>query len=314
MYPAHLFNLFPPFPREDKVFVAMCFHPRFDARWKHVIEPAIREIGLEPYRVDKGKVNDSILTDITKSISSHRLIFADISAMGSLDTGGKNSYVVRNGNVMYEVGVAQAVRLPEEVVLFRSDDEELPFDVVNIRVNSYDPDNKVDEAKASVSEALRNAMHSIEQSRSLSVESVMSRLDDKTLSMLYEMSAAKGPFRLSKEQLLESKSNISYQTMSRLLDLGLIQSSPIILTEEMIHGKFVDELSSGSLTYKLTSFGWCVRNTIYKRTYSVLHDNDKHLITEIEGEREILKVVSIMDLPRIMKQRREKNAGLDAGQ
>jgi hypothetical protein len=63
MYPATFFHLFPPFPRDDKIFVAMSFDRDFDGRWNDVIIPAIRsvEVGgknLEPHRVDARKVSD----------------------------------------------------------------------------------------------------------------------------------------------------------------------------------------------------------------------------------------------------------------
>ena len=78
MYPSHFFGLFPPFPREDTIFVAMSFDSRFDQRWNEVIAPAIRqvlrdEVPLEPLRVDSRKVSDSILTEILDEISKSRL-------------------------------------------------------------------------------------------------------------------------------------------------------------------------------------------------------------------------------------------------
>ena len=41
MYPASFFGLFPPFPRDDRVFLAMSFDSRFDRRWNEVIAPAV---------------------------------------------------------------------------------------------------------------------------------------------------------------------------------------------------------------------------------------------------------------------------------
>jgi hypothetical protein len=46
MYPHDVFNLFPPFPRDERVFVAMSFDKRCDYRWENVIVPAINEVGL----------------------------------------------------------------------------------------------------------------------------------------------------------------------------------------------------------------------------------------------------------------------------
>jgi hypothetical protein len=113
MYPANYFGLFPPFPREDKVFIAMSFDQRFEDRWTRVIGPAIRnirvnDVPLEPHRVDIRQISDSILTEILAGITNHRAIFADVTSLGSID-----GRPLRNGNVMYEVGLAHALRLPE---------------------------------------------------------------------------------------------------------------------------------------------------------------------------------------------------------
>lgn len=119
----------------------MSFAEEFTARWENVIVPAVGSIeldgsSLEPHRVDLRKVSDSVLTEILDGIARCRFFVADISTIGRLD-----NRAVRNANVMYEVGLAHAVRLPEEVILLRSDDDELDFDVRNIRVHRYDPDN-----------------------------------------------------------------------------------------------------------------------------------------------------------------------------
>jgi hypothetical protein len=129
MYPAHVFSLYPPFARNKRAFVAMSFDPVLGRRWSDVIAPAITDCGLEPYRVNASKISDSILTDILKAISNAKLIIADVSAVVG----------TRSANVMYEVGLAHAVREPHEVILFRSDDERLLFDMANVRVNRYDP-------------------------------------------------------------------------------------------------------------------------------------------------------------------------------
>jgi hypothetical protein len=154
MYPRNYFQLFPPFPREEKVFVAMSFDTRFDACWNQVIIPAIQavhvnDVPLQPHRVDTHRIiRDSILTEILGGITNDRVIFADITSLGQLD-----SKPVHSSNVMYEVGLAHAVRLPEEVILFRADTDFLLFDVANVRVNTYDPDHDSDSARAWVTEA-----------------------------------------------------------------------------------------------------------------------------------------------------------------
>src|SRR5690242_13094536 len=107
MYPAQFFNLFPPFPKTNTCFVAMSFADEMKARWENVLEPGIRDAGLAPYRVDIKKISDSILTDILRNIGDGKVVLADVSTVKG----------VRNANVLYEVGLAHATRLPEEVIL-----------------------------------------------------------------------------------------------------------------------------------------------------------------------------------------------------
>lgn len=177
MYPANFFGLFPPFPREETVFVAMSFDPRFDQRWSEVIAPAISDVqrngkSLKPIRVDTRRISDSILTEILSGITTSRLILADITKMGDID-----GRPIRNGNVMYEVGIAHAVRLPEEVLLLRSVSNSLLFDLANVRVNHYAPDEEPNEAKSLMSNSIVETMRELDLSRHLAVGKAAESLD-----------------------------------------------------------------------------------------------------------------------------------------
>jgi hypothetical protein len=77
--------MFPAFPRDHRVFVAMSFAEEFTARWENVIVPAVRSIELDgsrldPHRVDLRKVSDSVLTEILDGIARCRFFVADIRA------------------------------------------------------------------------------------------------------------------------------------------------------------------------------------------------------------------------------------------
>lgn len=118
----------------DQVFVAMSFEPRFSLRFDDVIRPAIEDQliagrKLTAYRVDNSKTGDSILTEIVSGIAHARLVLADVSI---IDEGRFTQEPVRNGNVMYEVGVALACRTPSEVLLIRDDSKKFLFDVSTI--------------------------------------------------------------------------------------------------------------------------------------------------------------------------------------
>ena len=76
--------------------------------------------------MDLSKTGDSILTDIVDGIAHSQLVPADVSTIGKDSVTGTP---YRNGNVMYEVGIALACRHPSEVLLVRDDEDTFPFTV-----------------------------------------------------------------------------------------------------------------------------------------------------------------------------------------
>ena len=119
---------------KPQVFVAMSFADEYRMRYEQVIALAISSIQLNgtsliPYRVDISKSGDSILTDIIEGVSHSQMILADVSSVGK-DSKTGESY--RNGNVMYEVGLALACRHPSDVLLVRDDKDKFLFDVSTV--------------------------------------------------------------------------------------------------------------------------------------------------------------------------------------
>lgn len=256
MYPSHVFALFPPFPRDNRVFLAMSFDARFERRWAEVIQPAVEQVAiggiqLQAHRVDIRMVSDSILTEILSGIGNCQLVLADISALGKRD-----EYVIRNGNVMYEVGLAHAVRLPEEVLLFRSDDYPLLFDVANVRVNMYDPDGDPGGAIGAVKNAVFNALREIELRRHLSVQAAVRSLGADGWEVL--VGAAEGlkhPQAQTTGQVLGSA--VMRMTITHLLAGGLIETAYPRWTSEMPPEAY-DVPARELFEYKITPFGKAV--------------------------------------------------------
>lgn len=258
MYPANLFDLFPPFPREEKVFVAMSFDPRFDDRRREVITPAICNVlvngtPLEPVRVDMRQVSDSILTEILTGITNSRLVFADVTTIGVAD--GKP---IRNGNVMYEVGIAHATRLPEEVILFRSDNDPLLFDMANVRVNSYQPDQSPEEARWKVSDTIVAAVKEIDLRKHLAVKKAAESLDFPSWWALAEVQSQEGIAHPEMRTMGQALGNASRaNAISRLLDLGAIKTTYLNVTPELF-AKIADSSDAPILKYQCTEFGKAV--------------------------------------------------------
>ena len=259
MNPNNLFNLFPPFPRENKVFVAMSFDSRCDKRWNEVIFPAIKNVTinekpLEPYRVDKGKGSNSIVSDIIIGIGNCQLFFADLTTIGYLE----EKKPIRNGNVMYEIGIAHTIRLPEEVILFRSDNDPLLFDLANIRVNKYNPDGEPEEAKQKVSEAIISTIKEIKLQKHLSVSKAVDSLDVISLDLILEMreqnGAIKHPEIHTVMDSLAKRDKIA--SIQRLLELGIINTQ---------YSKLTETTPEDLLTYTITPFGYAVIMNIHSR-------------------------------------------------
>lgn len=130
----------------NEVFVAMSFDPRFDRRWDGIFRAAIESIAiggqqLNAVRVDIRKSGDSILSEINDGIAHSQLVLADISVTDTLVSDSSQTSF-RNGNVMFEVGIALACRQPVEVVLVRDDAAKLLFDISHIPVIRFDPANE----------------------------------------------------------------------------------------------------------------------------------------------------------------------------
>lgn len=260
MYPLNFFTLFPPFPRENKVFVAMSFDDKFERRWKEVIIPAVQEISdngtqLEPYRVDMGKGSDSIPTDIISGIGNCFLFFADLTTIGQI-----NQNAIRNGNVMYEIGIAQAVRLPEEVILFRSDNDPLLFDLANTRVNYYDPDNEPEEAKNKVNEALKSTIKEIDLQKHLSVHRAVDSLTHGSFSCLIKSvrnhGILKHPIMHNMDHALSKSERIN--SIHQLLELGIVSTQYPKITPGMLTGDEKLPPEGDLIEYQITSFGKAV--------------------------------------------------------
>lgn len=258
MYPADYLALYPAFPRDDTVFVAMSFDPRLDARWQNVIAPAIRNVQrsgkrLEPLRVDARKISGSVLTEILSGISRARAVFADITALDEL-----NKRHIRNANVMYEVGLAHACRLAEEVLLFRSDDGELLFDVANVRVNRYAPDKRPEEARTQLTETIVAVLKELDLRRHLAVRQAVDSLDVVGWVQLSHIAKGKGNHPRNLHQAA---------ALARLLELGAVRATYALMTPETL-AKLGDEAAPQRVVrYEPTEFGQAVLREVTARSH-----------------------------------------------
>jgi hypothetical protein len=245
----------------------MSFDTRFDQRWSAVIEPAITDVeiggeSLTAHRIDLSRRGDSVLTEILDEIARARLVIADITTIGTVQ-----NRPVRNANVMYEVGLAHAVRLPEEVILLRSDDDPLPFDVANVRVHSFNPEQEHD-ASTYVGDLIMDALRSIDSARSQAVRRTCESLDFESWDVLYDIAAEGEVTHPSRDDVTKRlglwRATARIAAIQRLLELGAIETQYQRITPQHVGG--YSELPKQALfQYRMTPFGHALLNTVLKR-------------------------------------------------
>jgi hypothetical protein len=92
---------------------------------------------------------------------------------------------------MYEVGLAHAVRQATEVILVRSDEEPINFDLAQINIRRYDR-NRLDNARELFSRLISEALRQVQLEKSLKVARAIDLLDAPSVHYLSEF-ASKGP-------------------------------------------------------------------------------------------------------------------------
>ncbi len=104
---------------------------KFDKRFEDTYEPALREAGLDVYRVDEDPTAEVLINSIEKGIRDAAICLADITT--------------DNPNVWYELGYAFATRCP--VIMVCSEERSgngYPFDIQHRHIIRYKSDAKSD--------------------------------------------------------------------------------------------------------------------------------------------------------------------------
>jgi len=255
MYPKIYFDYFREFDRKSEVFVAMPFTNDFNHRWTEIFIPGIKKVGLIPVRVDFSTVSDSILIDILKGIGSSKFVLVDTSCQKN-----EGQCLGPNPNVMFELGIAQAIRLPEEVIVIRDEQSitENPFDISHIRYNKFDSQN----IKASISLLSRliiDAQRVLDITRDLIVERILKTLDPDEMWFHGTIGSQNTfdlyPFDPDRKELYElgyrESSKLELRSLARgLIRLGLLEAGNPGPPKKQVYGVVPE--------YKVTALGKAV--------------------------------------------------------
>ena len=213
MYPQDFKSQYRFSKLEDRVFVGMWFGSAHRQRYDHIIKPAIENMTsrrLIPYRVDQPTVGGSIPLDIQEGILNYRVLIFEISFISS--KWFRQRY--RNANVMYELGLAHAWRLKEEIIVLRDDGENLPFDIESYRVHRYKP-CEVQNSVTQITLLLYNTLREVDRRKSQTVQRARESLDAKSLDFITQN---RGHY-FSEAAVRDIELRF---TITRLLDLGLL--------------------------------------------------------------------------------------------
>lgn len=94
----------------EQVFVAMWFNESVNEAYEKGIEPAVRDLGYRPLRIDKKEHNNKINDEIIAEIRRSRIIVCDFTC-GFIEHDGEQTAIPRGG-VYYEAGFAQGLGIP----------------------------------------------------------------------------------------------------------------------------------------------------------------------------------------------------------
>ena len=265
MHPQLFLKTFWRMDLQSYVFVAMSFAEQYNSRFKYIIEPAISSIeidgtALKPYRVDLSKTGDSILTDIMDGIAHCQVVLADVSTIGKDSVTGQ-SY--RNGNVMYEVGLALSCRHSSEVLLIRDDRDRFLFDVSTIphmTIDFSDRKSAIDALRFELKERINERKYINDARTQLAIASI-SNEEARLLKYIADSPPGNVWGRPDGEMI----DLLGMASTTRLLDKGII--------------KLVGQFEEGHPAYQTTPFG----NVIAKLVKSNLRKyKSKTEISELE--------------------------------
>ena len=110
----------------EQAFVAMWFDESVNQAYERGIEPAIRDSGYKPLRIDKKEHNNKIDDEIIAEIRRSRFVVCDFTC-GLIEHDGKQIAIPRGG-VYYEAGFAQGLGIPVIWICHTDHIEHVHFD------------------------------------------------------------------------------------------------------------------------------------------------------------------------------------------
>lgn len=179
MYPKFFFERFWEGDQRNELFVCMPFHDSFDNKFKKIMVPSAKKAGFEKAGRVKEDWEANVITDrIFDGIANSKMLLFDLTD----DPKSPCQFSKQvNGNVLYELGIANAFREPEDMVLIRAaSDVKPPFDISGLNINMYDGELNIDWLFSK----LRKALEGQKWSNSKRVDAAAKSIDNIALHIM----------------------------------------------------------------------------------------------------------------------------------
>jgi len=215
MYAKFFFERFWGGEQRNELFVCMPFHDTFDFRFKDVILPASKEAGFDKaVRVKEDVEGNVIMTKILDGIANSKMVLIDF-------TDDPKSACIHsrhvNGNVLYEAGIAHAMREPSAVVMIRDQDADTAdFDIRGLTINQPKYGGLT---KGWLSTLLKTSLENYNWSESKRVKAAAESIDDIGLRLMYDI--GRRPKDWNHFNTLNQPAEVKMAVL-RLLDLGIL--------------------------------------------------------------------------------------------
>jgi len=214
MYAKFFFEKFWEGEQRNELFVCMPFDDSLDAKFHEVIDVGAQEIGFDrAVRVKEDWKPDVITDKIFDGIANSKMLLFDLSDDPKAPCQHSRQ---ANLNVLYELGISNALREPEDILLIRErSSSKLPFDISGMTINEYEKDLKV----KWLIERLSKAIEDQKWYKSKRVKAAAVSIDEFSLEIMHVHGS-----RPESKKHFHTKDWPSEKKMSvlRLMDLGIL--------------------------------------------------------------------------------------------
>ena len=201
----------------------------FDKRYEDVFAPAIRDAGLQPYRVDQDPKVEIPIEEIENGIHQARICLAEITT--------------NNPNVWYELGYAFACG--KNVVLICAEDREgkFPFDVQHRKILTYKTESSSDfnQIKSQISKQIKGLIEKEESIKELSESSPIAETEGLSEHEIVALAS------VMKNQLSPSETVYTYTIRDEMRGAGYTGIATSLAIRSLTKKKLLSYISESDI-------------------------------------------------------------------